>query len=116
MADAAEPPDFATGLLALEATWVGTLSRAGARWGDIRGDRGYRHSRSAAPREGTPRPFLRTSLALSYDSGAGNGPFGPGRHLDSRRCCARVLRKTGKGLPWGASPGGGGVRSGFITP
>ncbi|MGW5434267.1 SpvB/TcaC N-terminal domain-containing protein [Streptomyces sp. NPDC004059] len=59
---------------------------------------------------------LRTSLALSYDSGAGNGPFGPGRHLDSRRCCARVLRKTGKGLPWGASPGGGGVRSGFITP
>src|SRR5260370_22026632 len=34
-------------------------------------------------------------LSLSYDSGAGNGPFGFGWHL----MLPSITRKTGKGLP-----------------
>jgi RHS repeat-associated protein len=41
------------------------------------------------------RGGFQPSLALSYDSGAGNGPFGLGWHLS----IPQITRKTDKGLP-----------------
>ncbi|MEO7594156.1 MAG: SpvB/TcaC N-terminal domain-containing protein, partial [Byssovorax sp.] len=41
------------------------------------------------------RGGFQPSLALSYDSGAGNGPFGVGWHLS----IPQITRKTDKGLP-----------------
>ena len=41
------------------------------------------------------RGGVRPELALAYDSGAGNGPFGVGWHLS----IPQITRKTDKGLP-----------------
>jgi len=41
------------------------------------------------------RSGFGTKLSLSYDSGAGNGPFGLGWHLS----LSSITRKTDKGLP-----------------
>jgi hypothetical protein len=41
------------------------------------------------------RAGMQPELALAYDSGAGNGPFGLGFHLS----VPRITRKTDKGLP-----------------
>jgi hypothetical protein len=41
------------------------------------------------------RPKFSPNLSLSYDSGAGNGPFGFGWHLS----VPNITRKTDKGLP-----------------
>src|SRR5699024_1862385 len=46
---------------------------------------------AASPGRGGFHP----ELALSYDSGAGNGPFGVGWHLS----IPQITRKTDKGLP-----------------
>ena len=57
---------------------------------------GHGHRPSGFPFAVSPgRAGFHPDLSLSYDSGAGNGPFGHGFHLS----VPQITRKTDKGLP-----------------
>ena len=80
-----------------------SLSLAAQRWGrnlrhrrEIRRQSGYRHGSLTVPIYTSPgRSGFGPQLSLSYDSGAGNGPFGFGWSL----ALPSITRKTDKGLP-----------------